>query len=951
MSLSDKRVCRDCGAPLPQENPASTCPRCLLEVCFEEESVYGAPEAAFAGFNEAGEPGERFGDYDLIEEIARGGMGVVYRARQRSLDRIVALKMMLPGRLTSPELVRRFRIEAEAASRLRHPGIVAIHDVGQCEGQHFYSMDYIDGCDLARRVEAGLVAPIRAAAWVRAIAEAIHHAHQHAILHRDLKPANVLIDRQDQPHVTDFGLAKLLDEGRDLTATGRVLGTPGFMPPEQADPDRGLVSVASDVYGLGAIFYFLLTGKGPFEGQSMEHTIKLLLTEDPAPPSRHRPGIPRDLETICLKCLNKEPARRYASAADLAADLGSWARHEPISARPVSRAERVWFWARRNPGLANVSVGLVISVVAGILLQERALNQARRARAAAEGLIQYMNQDLTEQLRPIGRLALLDNVNRTVENYYQGIPMKEPASNSRTGKIQFYQNNAAVLREMGQLEDAQESALAAIALLEPLVRDEPSNGEWASALAEAHGEMRNIFAATDPPAALSHAQEAVRYAGRAYALQPTAEKPLVSLANAHLELASVLQQQKESRQAADEVQVARELLGKLSPVRARQADAQRQVALSSYYQGLVQFDQGKKREARESFADYLDRTARLANDATGSGDSRMLFQLAVAHSHLGRALLDLPDTNEALDHFREYYRLATDLERRDPGNVNYRRELGFSLDWLAVALERAGHAPEEITPLLMRSRDCFQQLANDFPKGDLWQNHAARAATRFAMWQAQHGHRSEAQALLANEVTRRWNLLVQESGRRSNHHRFIAALEWSEEVGGPPDAAPADRLAQLRAWLAKADAEAARPGATSDWCWTRAKLHHQLAEDLARENHFQQAKDELSRALPLWQKLVAERPNDSEAAAGMARALGGISLATMRTEPAGKQLAATRSLITWLKTRQPQSPGIKEVLNTAMRVNGQLTTLAGTRSADEQSTLRDLTQEIERLRR
>ena len=281
-----------------------------------------------------GVPGPRqFGPYELLAEIARGGMGVVYRARQVSLNRIVALKLILAGQLASNEDVQRFRTEAESAARLQHPNIVAIHEVGQYDGQHYFSMDYVDGKSLAQLVHGQSLSASRAAEYVRQIALAIQFAHEQGVLHRDLKPGNVLIDHVDQVRVTDFGLAKRLDAGAELTGTGQILGTPSYMPPEQAAARRGDIGPASDVYSLGAILYELLTGRPPFRAETPLDTLLQVLESEPVAPRVLNPKAPRDLETICLTCLAKQPGQRYATALDLAQDLGRFLDGETIASR------------------------------------------------------------------------------------------------------------------------------------------------------------------------------------------------------------------------------------------------------------------------------------------------------------------------------------------------------------------------------------------------------------------------------------------------------------------------------------------------------------------------------------------------------------------------------------------------------------------------------------------
>ncbi len=334
-----------------------------------------------------------FGDYELLEEIARGGMGVVFKARQVSLNRIVALKMILAGQLASKEDVARFHTEAEAAANLQHPGIVAIHEVGEHEGQHYFSMDYVEGTSLKELVRDNPLPAARAAQVVEKVAEAVAYAHSRGVIHRDLKPSNVLLQKEAedrrpktegargpqspsdpslqptafslQPKVTDFGLAKRIEGDSSLTATGQVLGTPSYMPPEQAAGQLDQVKETADVYALGAILYELLTDRPPFKSDTPLDTLTQVRDNEPASPRLLNPKIPRDLETICLKAMAKEPSRRYATADALADDLRRYLNGEPIKARPVGKAERLWRWCRRNPLVATLTTAVAVSLLLG----------------------------------------------------------------------------------------------------------------------------------------------------------------------------------------------------------------------------------------------------------------------------------------------------------------------------------------------------------------------------------------------------------------------------------------------------------------------------------------------------------------------------------------------------------------------------------------------------------
>lgn len=297
--------------------------------------------------------GKRFGAYELLHEIGRGGMGVVYLARQAGLERYVAVKMILSSHLASEEQVRRFRAEAKAAATFAHPNVVSIFDVGEVAGQHYFAMQFIDGQSLAQRIAAGPVDPDEAARIVAVVARAVHHLHSHQIVHRDLKPGNVLLDRDGEPYVTDFGLAKVLASDSQHTATGIITGTPAYMSPEQAAGQQESVGPTSDVYSLGVILYELLTGRPPFREDNPLDTLVQVIEREPPLPRRLNPKIPVELELICLKCLEKQPQDRYASAADLADDLERYGRGEMVEAEPPSVRLRLWRWARREPALAS----------------------------------------------------------------------------------------------------------------------------------------------------------------------------------------------------------------------------------------------------------------------------------------------------------------------------------------------------------------------------------------------------------------------------------------------------------------------------------------------------------------------------------------------------------------------------------------------------------------------
>ncbi len=321
-----------------------------------------------------------FGDYVMEEEVARGAMGIVYRAQQLSLDRTVAVKVMLEGAFAGGQEVERFRQEAGAAAALRHSGIVPVFESGEWEGRLFYAMEWIAGPNLAQHTRDHPPSARQAAQWTREVAEAMHYAHSQGVVHRDLKPANVLIDGEGRARVTDFGMAQRADTASGLTLSGQVLGTPGYMAPEVAGGKARTAGAAADIYGLGALLFHLLTGRAPFIGESHSAILRQLDEAEPVAPRLLNPAVPRDLETVCLKALSREPARRYATAQAMADDLLRFLNGEPVQARPVSSFERAWRWCRRKPALAASLAACVVLLAAGmggVLWQWRAAELAR----------------------------------------------------------------------------------------------------------------------------------------------------------------------------------------------------------------------------------------------------------------------------------------------------------------------------------------------------------------------------------------------------------------------------------------------------------------------------------------------------------------------------------------------------------------------------------------------
>src|SRR2546429_4543303 len=493
--ISATRLCPKCGSEIPADAPEGGCPGCPLE-----SGPALVPDAAVA----AGHHGSsdenvqtndtnaaphskkaehlvemlgELGDYELVEEVGRGGQGVVFRARQKSLNRTVALKVISLGQWASKAHVKRFRREAEAAASLDHPSIVPIYEVGERDGSCYFSMKFVEGGQLDEVVRQAPLSIRQAVELIEKVARTVHYAHEHGILHRDIKPGNILLDTKGEPHLTDFGLARLVESESSVTQTLDVLGTPSYMAPEQAVGNNAAVSSATDVYGLGAVLSQLLTGHPPFAGGTTYETIKLLEDTEPRPPRLLNPKVDRDISTICLKCLEKDPKRRYSSALALVEDLEHWLNHEPIQARHTGIFARGREWVRRNPTSALLAASLI-------------------ALAATAGWIVWKSEFIPQSLTSGVAVLPFENLSGDPDNAYFANGIQEEIL-TRLAKIadlkvisrtstQHYQNKPRNLREIAQqlgvaniLEGSVQKASDQVRVNVQLVNGQTDSHLWA----------------------------------------------------------------------------------------------------------------------------------------------------------------------------------------------------------------------------------------------------------------------------------------------------------------------------------------------------------------------------------------------------------------------------------------------------------------------------------------
>lgn len=733
--------CPRCGLSLDQHAVAGLCPRCLSRVL---DTVTVEPA-------EPAEPPQawRFlGDYELLEEIARGGLGVVYRARQLGLDREVAVKLLRTGALAGEEEARRFRAEATAAAALDHPHIVPIYEVGEHEGQPFFSMRLLTGGDLGTATHDGPLPARRAAELVATVADAVQHAHDRGLLHRDLKPSNVLLDAAGAPHVTDFGFVRRLDAGTAFTLSGQVLGTPGYLAPEQAAGRRDLTA-ACDVYGLGALLYHLLTARAPFVGESAAVVLHQTLEADPPPPRLLNPAVPRDLETITLKALAREPGARYATARELAEDLRRHLRGEPIRARPAGVTGRAWRWVRRRPvpaALLAVIAVLLLSVAAILIgagvRVDRQRRQAEEVKRFLAGLLASPDPSrdgrevrVADLLARAARRAsteltnqplALAEVQSTLGHTYYQLSLYAEAEPLLRGALALYARHlgpgsvpaAEAHVRLGALLNWDGRTAEGIAELERgvalLRRHQPrARPELAHALAELGGAQLVAGEYDRARPALEEAVALCRQVG------PAADQTLAS-ALGDLSTLFGMTGQRERSMALNEEAIA---------LNRRLPDGRMNLAtsLSNQADWHLRYDRFDR-----ALADAAESLA-IREELFGTNSSPVAF----AHARLAQIHLAASNVTAALEHSRR----GTEMARATLGPAH--RDLQFHLRQEGLALLHAGRLDEAVATL----REAVANAAANYPSNHLAvvsnQGYLAEAlATRAAP-----GDRDEARAL------------------------------------------------------------------------------------------------------------------------------------------------------------------------------------------------------------
>jgi serine/threonine protein kinase len=691
-------------------------------------------------FHDAGwsEPAarERIGGYEILEVLGRGGMGVVYKARQTRLNRLVALKMILAGAHASPQLLARFQVEAKAVASLQHPNIVQIHEIGEHNGQHFLALEFVDGQPLDRLLAGKPQDPYLSAQLVATLGYAVQAAHDKGIVHRDLKPANILLQRPSSspgvsrvlgraetlhtrtdrretlrdghaspwgiPKITDFGLAKRMEEQDGNTVTGAIMGTPSYMAPEQASGKTDQIGPAADIYALGAILYELLTGRPPFAGVTPLETLRQVQTEEPVPPSRLQPRLPRDLETICLKALQKEPHQRYAAAADLAADLERFLAGEPILARPVSVWVLAWKWARRRPALASligVSVLAALTVV-GIIVWSNAQLRASNVRLEAARQRAARNYDRSRKA--------VDELLRAVSNELEDAPLMEATRRRLLEKaLGFYQEF------LGEQSD------------DPNVRLE---------LARTCGQVGDIYRfLADLPRSKEHYTAMI---AMAQALPPAlrdAPDFQRDLASAYIGRALVHKAGNELDLAVADARQALRIEQQLAQTGSGSPESAANLARCWYFLGvcLAATPDGLA-EAEQAYREALQLQRR---PGTGDLPPEEVRHLARTLNNLGLLLARTRRPAEAFAAFDEARRLQEGLVSGPAARPVYRRELARTYNNIAVLFQADPRRIAEAEAAYDQVRTLLEALVRDFPSVPDYRNDLGMCYANQAMLQ------------------------------------------------------------------------------------------------------------------------------------------------------------------------------------------------------------------------
>ncbi len=866
--------------------------------------------------------------YEILGELGRGGMGIVYKARQLSLDRLVALKLVRAGDDADPELVARFRREAEAAAQLQHPHLVQIHEVGEQGGRPYCVLELVDGGSLAQKL-AGTPQPARPAAQVaETLARAVHAAHERNVVHRDLKPANVLLRGevdtplgQCRPKITDFGLAKRLDVPLGQTQSDVIMGTPSYMAPEQATGHSKDVGPPADVYALGAILYEMLTGRPPFQGESVLDTLRQVVSQDPVSPRLLQPRVPHDLETICLKCLQKEARQRYLTAHELAEDLRRFLAGEPIRARPVGAVERLGRWCRRRPLVAALSAGVLVMFLGGFggvthqwLAADRERQRAeagfRKAKQAVDECFTRATEDPALQgpaMMPVRRLLL-----ETTLPYYRGFLAEhaaEPGLKEETAGT--YAKVGTITVEIGLKEDARGLFEESRRLWQELVDAGATDPKVRSGLASTLNSLGRVQMLTGRRDEALHSFEKSREIREQLAADlegPAARACQRNLAMAYRNLGALHHEAGRRSEALHFYERARAILEKLNGDDAGDAALALDLVIALNSLGLLLRQGGDRLEAlrtNEKARTIVDRLA-----VQQPANTQFLKTRATTYHRLGLLRQEANHPQEAFDAYEEARKILTQLVAAYPLIVEFQRNLGEILDHLGDWHTEAGR-PVDALRCYEQGRDVWEKLvASDFHdtrlRGDL-----AICLNAIGLVHQQAGQPDEAfRAYQRAQALLRPLTEADSADTLFQHHLATNLFQVSLLYQEPAQRDEALGLcAEARAiWERLAQQDRAnvhyRPSLAA--CTGRiAHLHREASRPEEAFRFYNEARD-------AWEKILVNDPSDHQAHNGLAVTLGGFGFLFRKTGRPEQALASFQGAIEHQSQALNQKPQMVE---------------------------------------
>ncbi|HTU92076.1 MAG TPA: tetratricopeptide repeat protein [Gemmataceae bacterium] len=826
--------------------------------------------------------------YDLLEELGHGGMGIVYKARDRHLNRLVALKMIRHGSQADSAQLLRFQSEAEAVAQLQHPNIVPIYEIGRYNDLPYFTLELVASGSLARKLRNGPLPAQAAAQLLEQLAQGMHAAHQRGIVHRDLKPDNVLLAEDGTPKITDFGLAKRVEVGEGLTVSGVIMGTPSYMAPEQA---RGKsksqeVGPAADIYALGAILYEMLTGRPPFRAESILDTLQLVLHDEPVPPTRLQPRLSRDLETICLKCLRKEPGQRYESALALADDLQRFMAGKPIKARPIGRLRRLALWARRAPMTAAMLGAFLLALLSGLTASSllwwraevhfreaqrqygRAEESAGDARAAVEQMLSEVGEERLKnipEMEPVRR-ALLEKAAAFYEKF-----LRERGDDPtiREEAARAYRRVGFVNQQLGRLQESEAAYLQSLALGRQLAEDAPGDPRYRHSLATTY------FAGLGVLYLKSHqydkAEAPVR-AGLELLESLTAEFPDVAeyqkdLAECYNTQAVLCLETRQLKRAESAHRNCLNIRGQLARTQPGVADYQYMLAASHNNLGLVYRELGQYDRAEKAFHDALAIWDVLARDHPGTLSYREAQ--GVGHENLGWLYLHyLSQPAKAASALQESLKIRERLAREHPTLIDYQSNLAQTYQALAMTYRNMGQTAkaEEMYRKLLQ---ILEEPPLPWPDAPKYRHNLANTYHSLAWYYQTVRKMDKAESFYDKTLAIR-RQLANEHPHTVEYLRTLGQIQHERGIFYhkltqiPKSVAAYQEAIRVREKLAHTPP--ANPSFDQDLAWS----YNNLGNTFKAMGEHDQAQEMWDKALAIWQKLVESYPKVRGYAVGLA---------------------------------------------------------------------------------